>query len=225
LHRAPDQTRAHAQFAWGWCAAWTVTWAGIAVAQHLFVVVSGLSSHVFAAFGALYALIALFQRFIALPMAPRLLTSLFIVNAHSSWTPPMSEFGQPHEGLLVIAALLVGELLGHPFEHRRRLVYMRVHEHKVLLAETEAKALAFDERLRRCFAICHDLMMQLDRRGGKVRATHRAATPRAVARRTGAAGALTPLRAAGRCASRARRSRSSPCSATAPSRCSATRAR
>ena len=74
---------------------------------------------------ALNLLSALFQRIIAIPTAPRLLVLAAIGVTHLTFAAPMSAFGQPHEGLLVVGAMVAGELLGHPFELWRRAAFAR----------------------------------------------------------------------------------------------------
>ena len=171
LRRAADKKRAHARFAAAWCAAWVLAWGGLAVAQRQLVHVSGLSTHAFLGVGALSALTALFQRCFALAAVPRLVTLAAFVGGVALWSPAFSELGQPHEALLVAAALVVGELIGHQLELHRRLAYVQVYKHETEIAETEAKARTLEERLRRCFSICHDQMMQFDRSSGVVRIT------------------------------------------------------
>ena len=87
--------------------------------------------------GCLFFLLwALFQRLIALPIAPRLLTLLAFGAGSASCVPRCSEIGQPNEALLFTAALLVGELLGHPIELHRRLAFMQAHAHALQVDET-----------------------------------------------------------------------------------------
>jgi hypothetical protein len=66
--------------------------------------------------------LALFQRFIALPTAPRFL-ALGVLS--SFITSTLSELAPLREGRLIVAALVIGELLGHPFELRRRVAFAR----------------------------------------------------------------------------------------------------
>jgi hypothetical protein len=73
---------------------------------------------------ALTGLFALLQRFIGLPTAPRLLT-LAATGLMNLTTAHFTVLGRPHEGLLIVVALLAGDALGRPFELRRRAAYAR----------------------------------------------------------------------------------------------------
>ena len=117
LHHAADQTRAAARFSWGWALVWLLTWCGIRAA-HVRVgvdVVSG--SQWLCGPVALNLLSALFQRIIAIPTAPRLLVLAAIGVTHLTFAAPMSAFGQPHEGLLVVGAMVAGDLLALEHTH------------------------------------------------------------------------------------------------------------
>ena len=126
LRRSPDQVQALAHFAHAWCALCALSWGGAMVAQRYALLrFTQLSAQAFAFIAALYTLLAALQRIIALPATPRLLTLLTFGLGHAL-TEPFSELGHPNEALLVGSALLVGELLGHPFELNRRVLF--VHE-------------------------------------------------------------------------------------------------
>ena len=102
----------------------TLTWACVWAAQTAPIVPAGDSGLDFV-WRVGCALGALFQRLIALPMTPRLLTLAAFSAPHLTLAPPFSELGTPNEGLLVAAAMLVGELLAHPFELYRRAAFAR----------------------------------------------------------------------------------------------------
>ena len=56
---------------------------------------------------------AFLHRLHALPAAPRICWLLARAVAHAC-QPAVSQLGQPHEGILAIAALAFGELVDHP---------------------------------------------------------------------------------------------------------------
>ena len=132
LHSAPDQVVARQLFARGWCAMVVLASAWLLVAQHQgHILVRGLlSASQFAFIASLHTLLAVFQRISALPPGPRLLTLLTFALSHTL-SEPLSSLGQPHEAALVCSSLLIGELLGHPFELNRRVSF--VHESSYLL--------------------------------------------------------------------------------------------
>jgi hypothetical protein len=148
LHHSTDRA-AHVRFAWGCCAMWAFAWAALVAAHRVTILVTGLLASEFAYITATTTLFAVFQRMIALPTLPRLLTLATVALAHFAWTPAFSELGQassaqpapfdipsltvythrprfsrqPHEALLITGALITGEVLGLPFELQRRRVY------------------------------------------------------------------------------------------------------
>ena len=125
LRAAEDQSRAQTRFASSWCALWTLAIATFTVAHRRIVLVSGLSTAEFATLLFVYLVGASFQRLIALPAVHRLMTLGAFCLAHLMMTPSISELGQPREALLVTAVAGLSELLGHPFELRRRLAFAR----------------------------------------------------------------------------------------------------
>jgi hypothetical protein len=148
MHRDADQASARIRFAWCWCVAWGLTSMSMAVAQRRFLLVSGLSFREVACLASLYGLGALFQRLVSLlPATQRMLTVCGFVAGIASWSP-MSELGQPREALLMVAAVLIGELLAHPFELRRRVAFAR-ERHELLAAETKIRD--------HCFQASNDL--------------------------------------------------------------------
>jgi hypothetical protein len=150
-----------------------LVWAGLTVAHRRLVPsATTMPAQLSAFITALHALVASLQRF-ALPGGPRLFASSAIVLTNvAGISVSASSLAQPHEALLVVAAVFVGELLGHPFELKRRLAYLQLHKHELLLAASRAKAQATEARLLRCFKAGHDLMATLEVDDGLVRITH-----------------------------------------------------
>ena len=124
LHHEADQERARLLFAWAWCHTCVVASALFAIAHWRFGLMSGISAQSFAYVAVLHASFAFAQRTIDLPAEQRLLPLVAGSLAAASWEP-ISTLGQPREALLCAGALLVGELLGHPFELHRRTAFAR----------------------------------------------------------------------------------------------------
>jgi len=62
---------------------------------------------------------ATFTRMIAMADLPRVLFTLAL-GTRAALAPPLSSMGQPREGLLALAMLLVGELISFAQEQQRR---------------------------------------------------------------------------------------------------------
>lgn len=114
--------------AWGWCGSWTLCLWGFVLCHRYFELVpkGKLSVSFMYAVAFVSVFMALFQRYVALPPVPRLLTITAVASARFAMWPAVSVLGQPLEATLVTAALLIGELLGHPLELRQRNTF--VHE-------------------------------------------------------------------------------------------------
>ena len=132
---AGDRKRAHAHLAWGWCALVTLVSAGIWAMPQQLALDSGTSSVGEGLRGPVIfcGFFAIFQRSIALPMAPRLLGLATLAVGHIARTPSFSGLGRLRTAVLIIAALLVGELLGLPFELGRRTAFDREAVGEVLI--------------------------------------------------------------------------------------------
>jgi hypothetical protein len=97
-------------------------------------------------------LVAIFQRLVAMPEKPRFLVLTTWGLANFAFDPAHSELGNLQEGLLVVGALLIGELLGHPFELRRRLTFAREAEATGRLPKAAPNVDAAVHPLTLCFA-------------------------------------------------------------------------
>ena len=139
--------RAHRRFGWIWCTTVTLFWTGITLAHWRWQLVSGLSTGAWACVSCLHLLMAFFQRLIAIPVKPRLLTLTSIALAHASFFPAHSVVGQPQAALLVAAALLVGEALACPLELHTRMLIAQTNQHKLQLQGVQVA----EARLRCCF--------------------------------------------------------------------------
>lgn len=109
-HHATDQVNAHTRFAWLWCALWTFGWAAFWAAQRRFVLIDCsvrcLSGREFLGPVAFSATFALWQRFIAIPVIPRMLVLTAHALAHLTSAHSQSELGSSIEGILIIQAVL-----------------------------------------------------------------------------------------------------------------------
>ena len=104
---------------------WLLFWVAQATAHQLGVHMTNVSAGYWAC-GCLVRLLgALFRRLMAVPKEIRLVVLTGQVIAHASFSPAHSVLGQPYETLLVAAALLMGEMVSHPFELRRRAAFAR----------------------------------------------------------------------------------------------------
>ena len=125
VSRLADQARAQLIFSWCWTGFILLAYSATALVQRWTILVSGLSTREMVCIALLHVMFALFQRFIALPALPRFIVLTAIGAAHLAFATSHSELGHPVEGLLVAGALLLGELLGHPFELQRRVAFAR----------------------------------------------------------------------------------------------------
>ena len=124
LHRAGNRDAATC-FGWGWCALWSLSRLVLWLAQGHYALVGGMSAREWVCGPvALTGLFALLQRFIGLSTAPRLLT-LAATGLMNLTTAHFTVLGRPHEGLLIVVAILAGDVLGRPFELRRRAAFAR----------------------------------------------------------------------------------------------------
>ena len=132
--RIGDQVKARSDFAWNWCAMLCALFCVITGLRALPfrlghnhpLGLHGVSPPAFTLALGLHFILAIFQRIIGLPSGPRLIVAMVRFLTHLAWRPSASkELGQPQEALLVAAALLAGEMLGHPLEVWRRAAFAR----------------------------------------------------------------------------------------------------
>ena len=150
LHHAYNQAQARTFFTYCWCAMWAIAWAVLVLLQKLGPTVS-LTRWEVSCLAAIYCLGGLGQRFMILPAGARWPALASFVAGHRM-VGGLSELGQPHETLLVAGSLLVGELLGHPFELQRVTAFAR--------DVTGAGGARGTQTVEDATAVCHPLSLR-----------------------------------------------------------------
>ena len=121
-----DHQRALYIFSWIWCLSLVVTWGPFCVGQHFVnsplrvYPDSDLSRPGYLAACILWALYCFYQCHVAVATVPRAVGNIMIGLAFGCSWPPMSMFGQPTEGLLAAASIILAELLGFTVRVHRR---------------------------------------------------------------------------------------------------------
>lgn len=142
-----DQASALLYFEWTWVGAFTVSIGSFSMMHARYVLISGLSESALVAIAALIMLYAVFLRALLPHHTPRLVLLAVIVTGWASFTPPLSELGQPTEPLLTTGALLVGELVGHVIDLQRKRSFLEKYgPERVQARALEASAKAARER-------------------------------------------------------------------------------
>lgn len=145
LHQLADQALARDGFAWGCCAVVALR-AAIFAAYPRHVALPVTSPRALALERAIVAApwfgISLVQRVLSFPPLPRMVSyaivvfSMFaLVDARgeaAAGTPASRELTSSTEAALLVAPLLLGELLGHPFEIARRNAFAQQHAQTAL---------------------------------------------------------------------------------------------
>ena len=116
LHSVRDQQWAHGVFSWGVAVIVFVLAFSFHFLQRRYVLVSNISQASLFSAAALMVGMAVFAHRLAIPIGPRLIIYFAGIAGRGFVTPATSVLGQPDEGLIVVAAFLLGELIGHTFE-------------------------------------------------------------------------------------------------------------
>ena len=126
LRRVSDPELAASTFAWGWFMVWTLVWAGICYERRRIFLAGGtMSCRALLGHAALGVVLGVFQRFMALPMAPRILVLAVGSALSMNFMPPVVGLDVSRAGLFIVAAQVLGDLGGHPVELRRRAAFAR----------------------------------------------------------------------------------------------------
>ena len=161
LSAADAAERAHRRFSWAWCIEFALWWFLQFVMSQRAPFVTGLSVILFGGLCGMYLLLAYFQRFMGIKTVPRLVVLGCSAALHVFMDTPASVIGKPGEGMCVIAALLVGELIGHPIEMHRRLVFVQGQkiaiEQKFVASELEAEKIASKNQSDMAAYVFHQL--------------------------------------------------------------------
>jgi hypothetical protein len=116
LHQLADQARALVLFSRGWASLVTCFGALVLLKMHLIGPGSPVSALTLTGVATLWLLVPLYTRITAVQPAHRAIVSA-VAAITFILTPSWSTLGQPYEGQIICTALLVGELLGHTWEH------------------------------------------------------------------------------------------------------------
>jgi len=116
LHQLADQARALVLFGRGWASLVTCFGALVLLKMHLLGPGSPVSALTLTGVATLWLLVPLYTRITAVQTAHRAIVSA-VAAITFVLTPSWSTLGQPYEGQIICTALLVGELLGHTWEH------------------------------------------------------------------------------------------------------------